>query len=83
MDKQIQKAKAVPITTLYKGQLKPTGKSLIGQCPFHEDRVASFAYYPATNTYFCFGGCGYGDSIQFYMKMHKLNFKEAVKEMGK
>lgn len=83
MNDLIKKAKAIPITSLYKGKLRQSGKSLIGQCVFHEDRVASFAYYPATNTYFCFGGCGFGDSIQFYMKLHKLKFVEAVKEMGK
>ena len=83
MDKLIKKAKQVPIISLYKGQLKHSGKSLIGKCPFHEDNIASFAYYPATNTYFCFSGCGYGDSIDFYQKLHKLNFKESVKEMAK
>jgi DNA primase len=82
MDKQIQKAKQVEITSLYKGQLRQTGKSLIGQCPFHEDRVASFAVYPQTNTYFCFSGCGFGDAIEFYRKTYKVDFKTAVKELS-
>ena len=77
------KAKQVPITNLYKGSLRQTGKSLIGQCPWHNDRVASFAVFPATNTYFCFSGCGYGDSIEFYRKTHKVDFKTAIKELGK
>ena len=83
MDKQIQKAKAIPITSLYKGQLRQTGKTLFGHCPWHKDDTPSFAIYPSTNTYNCFGGCQWGDSIQFWMKTYNVDFKTAVKELCK
>lgn len=81
MDQLIKRAKQIPITSLYKGELKHSGRCLIGKCPFHEDRVSSFAIYPETNSFYCFSGCGGGDSITFYMKLHDVDFKEAIKKL--
>lgn len=77
------KAKEVPIETLYNGNLKPGEKIRMGLCPFHEETTPSFAIYPQTNSWYCFAGCGGGDVITFYMKLHGVDFKTAVEELEK
>jgi hypothetical protein len=78
-DQDIQDAMEVPIETLFDGQLRKSGKTLIGLCPFHSEKHASFYIYPATNSYYCFGcNCG-GNSINFLMNLNGLDFKSAVK----
>lgn len=81
MTDQIKKAKQTSITSLYKGELKPSGKALIGKCPLHDDNNASFAIYPATNSFYCFTeGIG-GDVIKFYQLLYKVDFKKAIKKL--
>jgi len=79
----VQKAKEFPIENLYMGQLKKTGKVKMGKCPFHSEDTPSFAIYPATNSWFCFAGCGGGDVIKFYQKLHDCSFKVAIEELSK
>lgn len=83
MDKKT-KAKAVKIEDLYKGELKRFGSVLRGLCPFHKDSgTPNFTVYPQTNSCYCFKGCGGGDSIWFYMKLKKVDFKTAIKELAR
>lgn len=80
-DDQIKKAKEYPpIESLFGGTWKQTGKIIKVRCPFpdHRDSVPSFTIYPETNTWFCFGGCGGGDSIQFIEQYCQVPFKDAV-----
>lgn len=72
-----EKANQYPIENLYKGELKGT-KTKMGKCPFHQEENASFAIYPHTNSWNCFAGCGGGDVISFYMKLHAVDFQTAV-----
>ncbi|HOM78294.1 MAG TPA: CHC2 zinc finger domain-containing protein [bacterium] len=83
IDDKIRKAKEFPITNLYTYPTKKTGKVLMGKCPFHEETRGSFAIYPNTNTYYCFGGCGGGDVIDFYQKLKNCSFQTAVEELSK
>lgn len=53
------------------------------RCPFHNEKSASFHYYPKTNTAYCFGCSKVADSIEIYMKMHSCSFKKAVDELNK
>lgn len=79
-----QKAKAVPIKDIYPWpkQLKPFGSKLRGPCPIHEDKQEpNFFIYTATNSCYCFRGCGGGDSIWLLMKMKGYDFKEAIDEL--
>lgn len=80
------KAKAVKIENLYPDPsvLKPAGNKLRGFCPFHGDKSnPNFFIYLETNTWHCFAGCKGGDSISFYMKLHDVDFKTALKKLGK
>ncbi|MBI4496640.1 MAG: toprim domain-containing protein [Chloroflexi bacterium] len=60
-------------------ELRPSGRSLIGRCPFHVDRGRpNLAVYPASRTWYCFRcGCG-GDAISFVQRMEGLGFRDAV-----
>ncbi len=59
-------------------QLRPSGKNLIGRCPFHDDRTPSFTIYPNTNKYHCFGCRAHGDVITFVRAMEGLGFTQAL-----
>lgn len=45
--------------------LKPQGRVMMGQCPFHEDRSPSFAVYRDSGTFYCFGCQSAGDVVEF------------------
>lgn len=46
-----------------------SGNPLMGPCPFHQDSTPSFAVYPSSQTYYCFGCRESGDIITFAQKM--------------
>ena len=35
--------------------LKRRGKTLLGLCPFHNEKTPSFNIYPENNSFYCFG----------------------------
>jgi DNA primase len=75
------KAKAVKIESLFSAGTKffPFGGKMKTICPFHKDNSnPNFFIYTLTNTWFCFAGCGGGDSIAFIMKLKNMDFKEAL-----
>ena len=59
--------------------LKKRGRNLVGLCPFHSEKTASFNVYPNSSSFYCFG-CGIGgDVITFIEKIENLDYIEAVK----
>lgn len=59
-------------------QLRKSGRSYTGRCPFHDDSSPSFNVDPSKGLYHCFG-CGEGgDIFTFAMKTGGLDFNEAV-----
>ena len=78
---EIQKAKEVPIEELYEGRLRGSSR-LAGVCPFHEERTPSFTIFTNDNSFYCFGCHSHGDSITFFMKLNKINFADAVKQLN-
>ena len=78
-----EKAKQKKIEDLFPGQLKRYGKVLRGLCPIHQDKSnPNFTIYPETNTFFCFACRATGDVISFYQKLHNVDFKQAIRELG-
>lgn len=77
-------AKKYPIENLYSDKLIRIGNKLKGRCPFHKDSTnPNFFIYTDTNSWYCFV-CGKGgDSINFYMRLHDVDFKSAIKKLGK
>ena len=62
--------------------LKRKGNSLVGLCPFHQEKTPSFGVVPDKNIFHCFG-CGEGgDCFAFVMKTRGMSFYEAIKDLG-
>ena len=59
--------------------LKRKGKILMGLCPFHNEKTPSFAVYPETQSYYCFGCGNGGDVITFIKNIENLSYTEAVR----
>ncbi len=65
-------------------QLRRSGRNYTGFCPFHENkRTPSFAVWPETGTWYCFGECGEGgDVFSFVMKKQGMDFREALEYLA-
>jgi len=64
-------------------QLKKTGRSYKGLCPFHQEKTPSFIVFPESGNFHCFG-CGRGgDVFTFYMGVERVEFREALQELAK
>lgn len=59
--------------------LKHRGNTLVGLCPFHNEKSASFTVYPASNSYYCFGCGAGGDAITFIRGIENLDYVDAVR----
>jgi DNA primase len=59
-------------------QLKRTGSTFKGLCPFHEEKSPSFMIQAGEKHYHCFGCAAHGDAIQFLMTYLRMSFAEAV-----
>ncbi|HEX8917266.1 MAG TPA: DNA primase [Chloroflexota bacterium] len=63
-------------------ELRRSGASLKGLCPFHQEKTPSFYVTPARGTYHCFG-CGKGgDVLSFVMEIERLPFPEALQRLA-
>lgn len=63
--------------------LKRRGTNLIGLCPFHNEKTASFSVSQSKGIYKCFG-CGKGGSaVNFIMEHEHFSFTEALKWLAK
>lgn len=63
-------------------QLKKSGASYKGLCPFHGEKTASFYVTPTRESWKCFG-CGLGgDVFSFVMQRDSVSFPEALKTLA-
>lgn len=63
--------------------LKKRGASMIGLCPFHNEKTPSFNVSPARGIYKCFG-CGKGgNSVNFIMEHEHISYPEALRWLAK
>lgn len=75
---KVLRAKSYPMTNLIDFRQKKAC------CPWHSEKSPSLAYYPKTNTAYCFGACGRSyDSIDAYRMKYGGGFMDAVKELNK
>ncbi len=63
-------------------ELKRSGTSLKGLCPFHGEKTASFYVHPDRNFFHCFGCQVSGDAISFLMRIDGLAFPDAVRALA-
>ncbi|GAC1634919.1 MAG: hypothetical protein NVS4B2_22000 [Chloroflexota bacterium] len=62
--------------------LKRSGASYKGLCPFHQEKTPSFYVTPARGSYHCFG-CGKGgDIFSFVMDVDRVAFPDALKSLA-
>ncbi|MBM7797755.1 DNA primase [Microlunatus panaciterrae] len=62
--------------------LRRSGGSMVGLCPFHDEKTPSFNVNPTRGYYHCFG-CGEGgDVIAFVQKIESLTFVEAIERLA-
>jgi DNA primase len=77
IDEIIEKLDIVEVISKFV-QLKKSGKSYKGLCPFHPEKTPSFFVSTEKQIFHCFG-CGTGGNvITFLMKMENLSFNEAA-----
>ncbi len=63
--------------------LKRRGSSLLGLCPFHNEKTPSFNVSSAKGIYKCFGCGKAGNSVNFIMEHEKLSYPEALRYLAK
>jgi DNA primase len=62
--------------------LKRSGRSFFGLCPFHSEKSPSFSVSPDKQIFHCFG-CGVGGNVfHFISKVENVGFKEAVEMLA-
>jgi DNA primase len=76
-DDKLERAKSYPISNLIEFKHKKAC------CIWHNERTPSLAFYPTTNTVYCFGCGKHGDAVDVYRQLHDCDFKTAVEELNK
>lgn len=64
-------------------ELRRTGRSYIGFCPFHHNvNTPAFTVYPDTQSFYCFGCQAHGSVFDFVMRQQGLEFREALQQLA-
>ncbi len=63
-------------------QLKRSGQSYMGLCPFHSEKAPSFTVSSAKQMFHCFGCKKGGDLFAFWMEYHRVTFPQALKDLA-
>ncbi|MFG0329532.1 MAG: DNA primase [Phycisphaerales bacterium] len=62
--------------------LKPKGREFVGLCPFHDDHSPSMFVAPHKQIFKCFSCGAGGNSIDFVMRYHRIEFREALQMLA-
>lgn len=63
--------------------LRPSGRALVGRCPFHPDGGRPNLYvYPETDSFYCFRCAVGGDAIEFVRRRENVGFSEAYRRLA-
>ncbi len=62
--------------------LKRHGREWTGLCPFHEEKTPSFSVNDEKAIFCCFGCGAKGDAIDFAMRVYRLPFRDAVRNLA-
>lgn len=68
----------VSIVEQYVTLKRSSSSSLVGLCPFHNEKTPSFHVDGQKQLFYCFGCGAGGDVITFLMKMQNMSYPEAV-----
>ncbi|MBX7184946.1 MAG: toprim domain-containing protein [Vicinamibacteria bacterium] len=64
-------------------ELRKKGRVLVAQCPFHEEKTASFTVTPTKGLFHCFGCGARGDVFGFITKKDKVGFPRAMEILAR
>jgi DNA primase len=64
-------------------ELKRSGRTWKGCCPFHGERTPSFHVYPEDKHFKCYGCEAYGDVFKFLQQLEGKEFPEVVRELAR
>lgn len=64
-------------------ELKKSGRSYKGRCPFHEEKTPSFHVTPDMHRFKCFGCQAGGDAIAFIQHYLGKSFVDSVRELAR
>lgn len=64
-------------------QLKKTGSTYKGLCPFHNEKTPSFIVNRSAGSYHCFGCHAHGDTISFIINFLNYSFVDAINFLSK
>ncbi|MBX5484705.1 MAG: DNA primase, partial [Myxococcaceae bacterium] len=64
-------------------ELKKSGKSYKGRCPFHQEKSASFYVTPEIRRFKCFGCQAGGDAIAFIQRYLGKTFVDSVRDLAR
>jgi DNA primase len=63
-------------------QLRKSGSSFVGCCPFHEEREGSFRVYPEEKRFVCYGCGARGDIFEFFQRLDGKAFPTVVRDLA-
>jgi len=63
-------------------ELKKSGRTWKGNCPFHGERTPSFHVYTEDKHYKCYGCGEHGDVFKFLQKLQGKEFPQVVRELA-
>lgn len=58
------------------------GREYVGNCPFHNEKTASFFVNDEKGTYYCFGCGASGDIVEYLMKSRGITFSQAIEQLS-
>lgn len=58
--------------------LRAKGREFVGLCPFHDDHKPSMSVVPHKQIFCCFSCGAAGNAIDFVMKYHAMDFRQAL-----
>jgi len=62
-------------------ELRASGATLVGLCPFHDDHRPSLTVYPEQATFHCYGCGAHGDVLSFLQRVEHLTFHQALRSL--
>jgi DNA primase len=67
----------------YGVELRRSGSSFTGRCPFHADQGRpNFVVFPRSGRWWCFRCAAGGDAITFVQELEHVSFREAATRLG-
>ncbi|MCX6021484.1 MAG: CHC2 zinc finger domain-containing protein [Chloroflexi bacterium] len=72
-----------PLVASFGIDLRPSGRALVGRCPFHSDGGRPNLYvYPDSNSFYCFRCAAGGDAIEFVRRKENVGFADACRRLA-